>query len=132
MTAPYVPAWEDGDARRAAVQCERDSAENREGDIVIDSATVLHYADRIMAMIAEDMKQPLPWGKQVPPEVTSFSELHDYCDANGYLAQAGVPWGTDPGAGEDGAEMVNTVCAEVTRRLEAHRTAAQHEDETRS
>jgi hypothetical protein len=99
---------------------------------MIDSATVLYYADRIMAMIAEDMKQPFPWGKRFPPEVTSFSELHDYCDANDYLAQAGVPWGTDPGAGEDGAEMVNMVCAEVTRRLEARRAAAQREDETQS
>ena len=77
------------------------------------------YADQIMAMIREDMEGLFPHGKQVPRGVANFTALHDYLDANDYLVQVGVPWGTDPGAGEDGAEMVNAVCAEVSRRLEA-------------
>jgi len=85
---------------------------------MIDVAAVSCYADRIMAMIREDMEGPFPHGKQVPRDVASFTALHDYLDANDYWVQAGVPWGTDPGAGEDGAEMVNAVCAEVSRRLE--------------
>jgi hypothetical protein len=86
---------------------------------MIDTAAVSRYADRIMAMIREDMERPFPWGRQIPRDVASFSELHEYCDANDYLTQAKVPWGADPGAGEDGVEMVNVVCAEVARRLEA-------------
>ncbi len=87
---------------------------------MIDTAAVSRYADQIMAMIREDMR-PFPDGKQVPPDVANFTALHDYLDANDYLIQAGVPWGTDPGAGEEGAEMANAVCAEVSRRLEARR-----------
>jgi hypothetical protein len=86
---------------------------------MIDTAAVSRYADRIIAMVHEDMEQRSQDGKQVPRDVASFAALHDYLDANDYLDQAGVPWGTDPGAGEDGAEMVNAVCAEVSRRLEA-------------
>jgi hypothetical protein len=71
-----------------------------------------------MAMVREDIERPFPHGKQIPRDVASFTALHDYLDANDYLIQAGVPWGTDPGAGEDGAEMINAVCAEVSRRLE--------------
>lgn len=86
---------------------------------MIDTAAVSHYADRIMAMIREDMERPTPGGKQVPRNVASFIALHDYLDANEYLIHAGVPWGTDPGAGTDGVETVNAVCAEVSRRLQA-------------
>jgi hypothetical protein len=86
---------------------------------MIDTAAVSRYADRIMAMIREDAERPFAHGKQVPRDVASFTALHDYLDANDYLIQAGVPWGTDPGAGEDGAEMVNAVCDEVSRRLKA-------------
>ncbi len=86
---------------------------------MIDTAAVSRYSDRIMAMIREDMERPFPHGEHVPRDVASFAALHDYLDANDYLAQAGVPWGTDSGAGEDGAEMVNAVCAEVSGRLEA-------------
>lgn len=80
---------------------------------MIDAAAVSRYADRIMAMIREDAER-----SQVPWDVASFTALHDYLDANDYLTQAGVPWGTDPGAGKDGAEMVDVVCDEVSRRLE--------------
>jgi hypothetical protein len=86
---------------------------------MIDTAAVSRYADRIMAMVREDMERPPPHGKQIPRDVVNFSALHYYLDANDYLIQAGVPWGSDPGAGEDGSEMVNAVCAEVSRRLEA-------------
>lgn len=86
---------------------------------MIDVAAVSRYADRIIAMVRKDMERPFPWGKQIPRDVASFSELHEYCDANDYLTHAEVPWGTDPGAGEDGVEVVNMVCAEVTRRLKA-------------
>jgi hypothetical protein len=85
---------------------------------MIDTAEVSCYADRIMAMVREDIERPFPHSTQVPHDVASFASLHDYLDANDYLIQAGVPWGTDPGAGEDGTEMVNAVCAEVSRRLE--------------
>lgn len=85
---------------------------------MIDTAAVSRYADRIMAMVREDMERPFPPGEQVPRDIASFAALHDYLDANDYLIQAGVPWGTDPGAGQDGAEMINAVCAEVSRRLE--------------
>ena len=86
---------------------------------MIDTAAVSRYADRIMAMVREDIERPFPHRKHAPRDVASFAALHDYLDANDYLAQAGVPWGTDPDAGEDGAEMVKAVCAEVSRRLEA-------------
>jgi hypothetical protein len=86
---------------------------------MIDTDAVSHYADRIMVMVREDMERPLPNGKQVPRDVANFTALHDYLDANDYLTQVGVPWGTDPGAGDDGAEMVNAVCGEVSRRLKA-------------
>lgn len=44
-----------------------------------------HYADLILEQIHQDMKTPFPHGKQIPPDVGSFSALHDYCDANTYL-----------------------------------------------
>ena len=75
-------------------------------------STVALYADRIIIMIAEDITSGA-----VPLGVRSFTELHDHVDANDYLSQAGVPFGTDADAGRDGAETVNAVCAEVTRRL---------------
>jgi hypothetical protein len=86
---------------------------------MIDAAAVSSYADRIMVMIREDVERPFPHGKRVPRDIASFTALHDYLDANDYLIQADVPWGTGPGAGEDGAEMINAVCAEVSRRLQA-------------
>jgi hypothetical protein len=38
-----------------------------------------------MAEIHNDMREPFPWGKQIPRDVGSFGNVHDYCDANGYL-----------------------------------------------
>jgi hypothetical protein len=88
-------------------------------EVVIDMTAVNLYAERIMAMIWEDMERPSSHGKQIPRDIASFAALHDYVDANDYLSQAGVPWGTDPGAGDDGSEMVDAVCTEVSCRLEA-------------
>ena len=47
----------------------------------------------------------------------AFRELHDHVDANAYLDEASVPFGTDPGAVEDGCGSVNAVSAEVSKRL---------------
>lgn len=96
---------------------------------------VSRWADQIMAMIREDMKAPFPWGKQIPRDVASFSELHDYCDANTYALTA-VPFDgpacicnrtmASPGcycgyADAWGAymELCNEVESEVSRRLAA-------------
>lgn len=76
--------------------------------------SISEYADRIMALIAGDVAAGL-----VPRGVGSFSRLHDHVDANDYLIEAKVPWSTDPGAGEDGSELVNAVTDEVDRRIGA-------------
>lgn len=78
---------------------------------MIDRTKIGGYADAIMAMIAGDTPSPVPAG------VTSFAQLHDYVDANMYLVDAGVPIGTDPGAGDDGCEMANAVADEVSMRM---------------
>jgi hypothetical protein len=77
-----------------------------------DQPTAADYAAEIVSEIRKDQAAGL-----VPADVTTFVELHDYVDANDYLSGAGVPFGTDPAAGEDGCEMVNAVCAEVSHRL---------------
>jgi len=75
--------------------------------------TVSEFADKVCELIAEDVVAGIvPLGK-----VTTFADLHDYVDANDYLSQAGVPFGTDPEAGRDGVETINAVCEEVTRRI---------------
>jgi hypothetical protein len=45
---------------------------------MIDTAAVSRYADRIMAMVREDMERPPPHGKQIPRDVVNFSALHYY------------------------------------------------------
>jgi hypothetical protein len=77
-----------------------------------DQPAVADYAAKIVSEIRKDQAVGL-----VPADVTRFAELHDYVDANDYLSGADVPFGTDPGAGDDGCEMVNAVCDEVSRRL---------------
>lgn len=50
--------------------------------------TILQYADEIMAAIHEDMENPHfrnSKGERMPRDVGTFSELHDYTDANMYL-----------------------------------------------
>ncbi len=100
-----------------------------------DAGAVSRYADAIMAEIRSDMKQPFPWGKQIPRDVASFSELHDYCDANDYALTA-VPFdgpectcirtAASPGCGcayavawGEYMEFLNVVETEVSRRLAA-------------
>ena len=83
--------------------------------------TTSQYADKIMTKIHEDMNQPFPWGKQIPRDVGSFSELHDYCDANCYLLDL-IPQGEN-GMDDTWTELVNAVSAEVDKRLAAEAVA---------
>ena len=76
------------------------------------SDTIRAYADTIMAEIHKDIADGT-----VPASVGSFSELHDYVDANDYAQQAGVP--TYVADADDPWEIVNTVEAEVDARLKA-------------
>jgi len=93
------------------------------------------WADQIMAMIREDMRQPFPWGKQIPRDVASFSELHSYLDANTYALTV-VPFDgpacicnrtlASPGcscayadAWDSYMELLNAVENVVSRRLAA-------------
>ena len=76
---------------------------------------VRRYADAIMIAIKADMDAGI-----VPRSVSTFTELHDYVDANEYAVQAGVPWGTDPEAlryGNDGYALVNAVESAVSAML---------------
>lgn len=87
------------------------------------AADVMKFADAIMAEIEHDMTEGFPWGKKLPRTVASFSELHDYCDANMYLMNALE--GVFPRGGEDAEVMFsddevdlgNAVSNEVDRRL---------------
>lgn len=80
--------------------------------------TVEQYADAIMGMIRADIAAN-PLASAALATARSFEDLHACVDANDYLSQAGVPFGTDPGAGIAGVEIVNAVSAEVSRRLAA-------------
>jgi hypothetical protein len=76
---------------------------------------VRRYADAIMIAIEADMDAGI-----VPRSVSTFTELHDYVDANEYAVQAGVPWGSDPEAlryGDDGYALVNAVEGAVSAML---------------
>ena len=74
-----------------------------------DAGDISRYAGAVLAEIDEDIRSGL-----VPCTVTTFSELHDYVDANGYHEAAGVPFV----AGADNPYLiVNQVSAEVSRRL---------------
>jgi hypothetical protein len=92
--------------------------------------TTSEYADRIMAEIDDDIKAGL-----IPATVASFSELHDYVDANDYALEA-VPFSgppctcvrttVNPGcscayadAWDEYMQYLNTVESEVSRRLQA-------------
>lgn len=70
------------------------------------------YAVVVLGLVYDDMRAGV-----VPQSVRSFAELHDCVDANEYLQEAGVPFGTDAGAGEDGSGVVNAVCDLVSRVL---------------
>ena len=80
--------------------------------------SVSEYADQIMAEIHSDMEQPFPWGKQIPRDVGSFSNVHGYCDANCYLEAI-------PGdiSSEAWSELANAVLDECDRRLAAEAVA---------
>jgi hypothetical protein len=86
-------------------------------------AEVTAYADKILALIDADITAGCEGSAiGIPADVPSFTDLQSYVDANQYVIDAGVPSGTDPGAGEESVGTVNTVTAEVDRRLAA-RTA---------
>ena len=80
---------------------------------------VSHYADEIMREIHADMGRPFPWGKQIPRDVGSFSNVHDYCDANGYPLDA-IPGDINSDAWSD---LTNAVLDECDRRLAAEALA---------
>jgi hypothetical protein len=79
---------------------------------------VTEYAGKIMLMIWGDMREPFPWGKQIPRDVGSFSALHDYCDANEYALRV---MGEDIALDftDEGTALVNAVLNEVNQRLAA-------------
>ncbi len=66
------------------------------------------YADKIMTAIDSEIKAGF-----VPATVASFSELHDYSDANEYLTEAGYLWENT----DESRAFVNAVEGEVDRRL---------------
>ena len=86
---------------------------------MITDQAVARYADTIIAMIDADIAIGV-----LPTGIATFGDLHDHVDANEYLQEAGVPFGTDPGAGMDGCEAVNAVAAEVERQLTARAAAS--------
>jgi hypothetical protein len=67
------------------------------------------YADRIMAMVHEDMASGT-----VPRTVRLFTDLHSYVDANDYLTQAGMDAAADD---EAAMSMISAVCEVVSARL---------------
>ncbi len=71
--------------------------------------TIDHYATQIMVMIGEDIYEGV-----VPETAISFSELHEYVDANEYMIQADVPWDPDD---EPTQAFYVAVQDEVTDRL---------------
>jgi hypothetical protein len=96
--------------------------------------TAQEYADIILAEIHHDMNTPFPWGGTIPRDVGSFSRLHDFVDANMYVADAvDADWeadhpGVDPYDEDDSirrsgdqqyADLVNEVTGIVDRRLAA-------------
>lgn len=76
--------------------------------------SVGEYADKIMVMIRADIASGM-----VPADVGSFSELHDYCDANGYALQA-MPEDIVLSFSDEGCSaLVNAVLDECDRRIRA-------------
>lgn len=58
--------------------------------------TAEEIAERIKAEVVEDVR-----GGRVPADVATFSELHDYVDANDYFDLGGDDCPLDPGREED-------------------------------
>lgn len=72
------------------------------------------WADKIMSKIDADIARG-----RVSADVATFSELHDYVDANGYLLEV-VP---DTGDWDSWNANQNDAADEVSRRLVARREA---------
>lgn len=86
-----------------------------------DQAIVNDWAEKIIAQVDKDIITGFPWGKRIPPDVDSFSELHDYCDANQVYLLDIMPEiaGTigDDEAGRRALAISNAVTDEVSERL---------------
>jgi hypothetical protein len=83
------------------------------------STDVTRWAGVLMAEIHNDMREPFPWGKQIPRNVGSFSLLHDYCDANMLLDADPALMDLATSGSDDGMTVVNAVLDEVNARLAA-------------
>jgi hypothetical protein len=74
-------------------------------------AAISEYADKIMAEVGKDITAG--W---MPATVSTFSELHDYVDANDYALEA-APFSEFGGTWDEYMEHLNVIEAEVDRRL---------------
>lgn len=79
------------DAYTALRNGERGRAPEDVADAAPVDPAIVAYADKIKAMIREDVASG-----QVPASVTTFEELHEHVDANEYLIDADVPWEEGP------------------------------------
>ena len=96
-------------------------------DALLAGSTVCQYADAIMVMVDEDIAAGKPrCGKRMPSDVGSFSELHDYRDANMYVLEAMGEVALDFGS-DDASALVNAVMNEVSARLEARAPAVREQ-----
>ena len=77
------------------------------------------WALQIMNEIRSDMREPFPWGKQIPRNVGSFSLLHDYCDANMLLETDPALMALAVSGSDDDMAVVNAVLNVVNAFLAA-------------
>ena len=77
------------------------------------------WALQIMNEIHGDMREPFPWGKQIPRNVGAFSLLHDYCDANMLLDVDPALMGLATSGSDDDMAVVNAAL-NVVNALLAH------------
>lgn len=75
---------------------------------------VNEYAARVMDMIGDAFAEGA-----IPTSVNHYHALHQWCDANDFLLDASVPWGTDLPADVDPNQIWVDVETEVQRRLRA-------------
>jgi len=83
--------------------------------------TIEEYADEVMTAIDDCIAEG-----RIPADVATYSDLHSYVDANDFLLDAGVPWGTDIPEGQDPNGVWVDVENEVQRRLRVRTWAAIH------
>jgi hypothetical protein len=78
----------------------------------VSAQSISQYADMIMGLVDADMRLG-----RIPATVASFSELHDYVDANDYALEV-IPRDAAP-SWDAWMELANDVEAEVSGRLAA-------------